>query len=171
MKPRARNLAALSALAASMSAVVVHATDGTHDFARYQVIVDRAPFGQMSSTDAAAQQPPFSTRFNFMGTAKTGDDQPWLAIIFDKEGNRLYFKMEGETIGPVSIVKIERPDTGPAKLVLKQGLEQATLTLEAKAAGAGTPQSGAGQPGQPGQPAVPIPIAPGGHRVPFRRGG
>jgi hypothetical protein len=171
MKVRARNLAALSVLAVSMSGVVVHATDTTHDFTRYKVIIDRAPFGQMSEKDAAAQQPPFSTKFNFMGTARTGDDQPWLAIIFDKEGNHVYFKMEGETIGPVSVVKIERPDKGPAKLVLKQGLEQATLTLETKSGGVASPLPGVAQPPQPGQPPVPPSIPPGMRRIPFRRGG
>jgi hypothetical protein len=171
VKARARKLAALSAWAVSLSGVVVHATDATHDFTRYQVIIDRAPFGQMTAADAAAQQPPFSTRFHFMGTARMSDDQPWLAIIFDKEGNHVYFKMEGEAIGPVSVARIERPDKGPAKLVLKQGLEQATLTLEAKAGGAAAPPPVAGQPPQPGQPPVPTPIPPGVRRVPFRRGG
>jgi len=134
------------------------------------VIIDRAPFGQMTAAEAAAQQPPFSTKFTFMGTAKTSDNQPWLAIIFDKEGNHVYFKTEGETIGPVSVVKIERPDKGPAKLVLKQGLEQATLTLETKSGGAASPP-GVAQPPQPGQPPVSMPGSPAGRRVPFRRGG
>jgi hypothetical protein len=171
MKVRTRNLAILSALAVGLSGVGVYAADGTRDFTHYQVIIDRAPFGQMNAADAAAAQPSFSTRFTFMGTAKPGEDQPWLAIIFDKEKNQMHFLKDGDTIGPVSVVKIERPDKGPAKLVLKQGLEQATLMLEAKAGGAAPPPAGAAPAPQPGQPLRPMPIPPGARRIPFQRGG
>jgi hypothetical protein len=171
MKVPARNLIVLSALAASWSGVVIHAAGDTRDFTHYQVIIDRAPFGQMNANDAAAQQPSFSTRFTFVGTAKTSENEPWLAILFEKEGNHVHFVKEGETIGQVSVVRIERPDKGPAKLILKQGLEQATLTLEAKAGGGAAPPPVAAQPPPPGQPVPPIPIPPGTRRVPFRRGG
>jgi len=171
MKGRARTLVALGALAVGLSGTIGYATEGTHDFSRYKVIIDRAPFGQMSAAEAAAQQPPFSTRFNFMGTVRTSEDEPWMAIVFDKEGNRVLFLKQGDTIGAVSVVKVERPDSGPAKLVLKQGLEQATLTLDIKAGGPATPAPGVARPPQPGQPLPPMVIPPGTRRVPFRRGG
>lgn len=175
MRPRAfRDLTAACVLVMGARAGVIHAAEGTHDFSRYQIILDRAPFGQMSAADAAAQQPPFSTRFTFMGIAKAGDDKPLLAIILDKERNQMRFVSEGDTIGSVSVVKIEKVGRGPAKVVLKQGLELATLVLEPKAGGATPapgPQAVPGQPPQPGQVPGQVPTQSGGRRLPFRRGG
>jgi hypothetical protein len=149
------------------------ATDATHDFARYQVILDHAPFGAMAGPSTDTQQPPFSARFTFVGTVKLSDNEPLQAIILDKEGNHVYFKGEGEDVGTAVVVKIEKDDKGGAKLVLKQGLEVATLVMDGKSAGTGpapgSPAAAAGQPPQPGQP--PIPGQPGVRRVPFRRGG
>lgn len=149
------------------------ATDSTHDFSRYQVILDRAPFGQMGASADNAPPPSFSTRFTFVGVASEGDDKPLLAIIQENDTKHVDFKAEGESIGRVMVVKIERPETGPSKLVLKQDLEVATLTLDAKA-GSGAAAGKAptsGQPGSPGQPQTPVPIQPGVRRIPFRRGG
>ena len=144
------------------------ATDPAHDFTKYQVILDRAPFGAMTAgVDTPA--PGFSTRYTFVGTFQEAIDRPLMAIIVDKEGNRVYFKGEGDTMGQVSVVKIERPDKGPSKLILKQGLETATLMLEPKAGS--TPMPGAPAPaGQPGQPQPPVPVQPGIRRIPFHRG-
>ena len=144
-----------------------------HDFSRYQIILDRSPF--CPPADAInAPQAPFASRFSFIGTAKTNDNDPVTAIIQDKEANnRIYFKTEGDTIGAVTIVSISQ--SPGAKVVLKQGLETATLTLETKATvGAPTPAPAAapavnpGLPGFPGQPAtgVQAPV----RRIPFRRG-
>lgn len=169
----ARNTAILSALAASLAGSPVHAavTQTAHDFSRYQIIVDRLPFGAMSGTGTEAPQPPFSARFTFVGTAQLDDKQPLMAIIQDKEGSRTYFKAEGETIGDITVVKIEKADKAQVKLVLKQGLEVATLTMETKTSvGAAPPvPSGQPQPMIPGQ--APAPPAPGVRRIPFRRGG
>ena len=143
------------------------AKDG-HDFSRYQIILDRSPFSPPAGS-ADTPQPSFATRFGFIGTAKTNDADPIMAVIQDKEANnRIYFKTEGETIGAVSIVSIgESPG---AKLVLKQGLETATLTLETKAGvGAPPPAPTTGEnPLLPGQP--PPGLQPGVRRIPFRRG-
>jgi len=69
------------------------------------------------------------------------------------------------------VVKIEKDEKAGAKLVLKQGLEVATLVMDGKSAAA-APAPGApsapGQPASPGQPPIP---GPGVRRVPFRRGG
>lgn len=166
-----RLLAALCVLVMGAGGMKAYAADPTHDFSRYQVILDHVPFGPMNGA-ADVPAPGFSTRYTFVGTAQVAPDQPVMAIIVDKEGNRVYFKAEGDSLGPVNVVKIERPDKGPSKLILKQGLETATLVLEAKAGA--TPPPGApafpGQPAQPGQPGQPIPIQPGVRRIPFHRG-
>jgi hypothetical protein len=167
----ARNTAILYALAASLVGSPVHATDTLHDFSRYQIIVDRSPFGAMSGTGADVAQPPFSARFTFVGMAQLDGTQPLLAIIVDKEGNRTYFKAEGEMIGDTTVAKIEKVDKGPVKLVLKQGLEVATLLMETKSSVGAAPQAPGAQPQPfvPGQP--PAPPQPGVRRIPFRRGG
>jgi len=141
----------------------------THEFSRYQIILDRSPFSPPVK-DGEGPQPSFSTRFSFIGTVKTNEDAPVTAIIQDKENNnRIYFKTEGETVGAnVSIVSITQ--SPGAKLVLKQGLETATLTLETKATvGAAPPAAPANaNPNPTGQPIPGIP--PGVRRIPFRRG-
>ena len=161
----------MCALVASLAGSPVRAAETPHDFTRYQVIVDRSPFGPMIGTGPDVAQPPFSARFTFVGTAKLDDAQPLLAIILDKEGSRTYFKAEGEAIGDTTVVKIEKVDKGPVKLVLKQGLEVATLLMETKSSvGAAPPgPSAQPQPSVPGQPPGPVP--PGVRRIPFRRGG
>ena len=168
----ARNTVIVCALAGSLVGSPVHATDTPHDFSRYQIIVDRLPFGAMSGT-ADIPQPSFSAHYNFVGIVKEDDTKPLLAIIFDKEGSQIYFKAEGETMGDTTVMKIEKGDKGQVKLVLKQGLEVATLLLEAKTGvGAAPPTPGAQpQPVIPGISPAPVPVQPGVRRIPFRRGG
>jgi len=142
----------------------------THNFSRYQIIVDRSPFGS-PGTAADAPQAPFAARFNLIGLAQLSDKQPLMAIIQDKEANnRIYFKSAGDSIGGVAVVSVEKSPT--AKLVLKQGLETATLTLETK------PGNEKPLPGSMGRP-LPQQLvqprgpgsAPGSRRIPFIRGG
>jgi hypothetical protein len=168
----ARNIAIVSALTANLVGAVVHATDTPHDFSRYQIIVERLPFGAMNGTENV-QQPSFSAHYTFVGTVKEDDTKPLLAIIFDKEGSQTYFKAEGETIGDTTVVKIEKADKAQVKLVLKQGLEVATLLLETKTGvGAAPPALGTQpQPAIPGISPGPVPVQPGVRRIPFRRGG
>ena len=168
-----RACTAACALGLSLCGTSARATDGTRDFERYKIILDRAPFGAMAGTAADVQQPSFSTRFTFIGTAKEGD-KPLMAILMDKEGNRVRFVAAGDKIGPVTVVKIEQVDKAPAKLVLKQDLETATLLMDSKGAGGGPalpPAAGVPVPQlmQPGQPPVPG-AQPGARRIPFARG-
>jgi hypothetical protein len=150
------------------------ATD-THSFTRYQIIVDRAPFGAMTGLPDDAPQPNFATRFTFIGTAKTNETGALMAIIQDKENNnRVYFKSAGETIGGVTIDRVDSLPT--PKLTLKQGLETATLTLETKPGpgrpGVPMPTVSGGQPQQPSRPGQGPAAAPQGpRRIPFLRGG
>ena len=165
----ARNTAIVCVLAGSLVGSAVHATDAPHDFTRYQIIVDRLPFGAVSGT-ADIPQPSFSAHFSFVGLAKEDDTKPLLAIIFDKEGSQTYFKAEGDTIGDTTVVKIEKADKAPVKLVLKQGLEVATLLLETKTS-VGAAPGAQPQPVIPGISPAPVPVQPGVRRIPFRRGG
>jgi hypothetical protein len=167
-----RNTAIMSALIAGLVGSDVRATDELHDFSRYQIIIDRLPFGAMSGSADNIPQPPFSARFTFVGTEKE-DEKPLAAIIFDKEHNQTFFKAEGELIDDITVMKIEQGDKAPVKLVLKQGLEVATLLLETKTTvGAAPPAPNIQpQPAIPGIPAGPVPVQPGVRRIPFRRGG
>jgi len=167
-----RSIAVVCALTATLVGSAMGATDTLHDFSRYQVIIDRLPFGAMSG-GADVPQPSFSAHYTFVGLLKEDDTKPLLAVIFDKEGSQTYFKAEGDTMGETTVVKIEKSDKGQVKLVLKQGLEVATLSLETKTGvGAAPPVPGAQpQPGVPGVSPAPVPLQPGVRRIPFRRGG
>ena len=165
----------LAAVSSMLSTGVPPPATDTHSFDRYKIIVDRAPFGAMTGSAADTQQPNFATRFNFIGTAKLSESQPLMAIIQDKEAkDRTYFKSVGDTIGGVTIERIDKSPT--AKLVLKQGLETATLTLETKmGTGRSLPPSASAAAGnqpapQAGQPPAAVPPQ-GPRRIPFLRGG
>jgi hypothetical protein len=135
--------------------------ESTHDFARYQIIIDRSPFGAIASGPGPAAA--FAARFNFVGLVSSNGVQSRLqAIIQDKEGNRSYFKSEGEAIEDIKVVKIEEK---PAKVVLQKGLESATLTFQEQSKVALPPPQAAPQ--QPQAP--PGPGVPGPRRIPFRR--
>jgi hypothetical protein len=131
--------------------------------ARYQIIIDRSPFGALATGPANA--PSFAARFTFVGLVNSnGIESRLQAIIHDKDANRSYFKSEGETIDDIKVVKVEDK---PAKVVLQKGLESATLTYQEKGNVALPQQPMAPQ--QP-QPSAPTPGGvPGPRRIPFRR--
>ena len=153
-----------------LAARAVGATDGAHDLGRYKVIIDRAPFCA-SAGAAAAAQPNFANRYAFVGMVSTTENNRPLAIIQDKEqNNRIHFKAEGDTIDTVKVVKIEQ---SPAKLVLQQGLEVATLSYQAHGAGPlPVPAPGMAQ-STPNMaaPGTFVRTQPVPRRIPFRRGG
>jgi hypothetical protein len=161
----------LMAVAVAPGGGVSKPATNVHEFSRYQIILDRSPFSPPAGS-VDTPQPGFATRFSFIGTAKTNDAEPLMAIIQDKEANnRIYFKTEGDSMGAVSIVSIGQ--SPGAKLVLKQGLETATLTLETKASVGAAPLPSAPTPGANplllgGQPTSGAPA--GVRRIPFRRG-
>jgi len=163
-----RCLVTACAVAAVSGAPASRGADAAHDFSRYQVILDKAPFGQIGASAENTPQPGFSTRFTFVGLASEGDDKPVLAVLLENDTKHVDFKSEGENIGPVKVVKIEKSETGQDKVVLKQDLEVATLTMEAKP-GSGAAAPPPGQPQMPGQPPMPMPMQPGIRRIPFRR--
>ena len=159
-----KRLLALVVLTGNALAVTTGGDAG--DFARYQSIVDRAPFGaiQGAPTDAA---PNWLARWQYVGnTVSNSGNGPVQAILFDKESNRSYFRAEGEAVDAnVTVVKIDITQR-PPKVILKNGLETATLTFPERTAVAGVPGN---------QPPAQNPV-PGGaqpptiRRIPFRRG-
>jgi hypothetical protein len=165
----------LMAAAVTPDAGVSKTSTNVRSFARYKVILDRSPFSPPAGS-VELPVPGFATRFGFIGTAQTNEDAPVEAFIQDKEANnRIYVKSEGGTIsspqGTVTIVSIDQSPR--AKLVLKQGLETATLTMETKASVGATPSPSAPHPeANPFAPARATPGVPSGlRRIPFRRGG
>ena len=139
------------------------------DFVRYQVIVDRSPFGLVTAANMPEAVPSFAQRVQLVGIV-TSTGQPILvqAVLYDREATRSWFKAEGEMIdGGVKVALIQDPLTSKAKVVLQYGLERASLTFPERAAGsAATPVPGQPTVNAPG--AVPMrPPFPG--RIPFRR--
>jgi hypothetical protein len=159
-------------VAAALSAAATPSAEETHGFARYQIILDRSPFGPVpgSANPAAAAQPGFSQRLTLVGIVQSnGQDGVVQAIIDDKTGHRTYFKTEGEAIDDVKVLHIEiKP---PQSVVVQRGLETATLTFPEPSATAAQPPGA--RPPQPGsamqsEPNAPPPV--GIRRIPFRRG-
>jgi hypothetical protein len=157
-------------VAATMIAAGVSLAEETHDFARYQVIVDRSPFGPVPGSQATATAlPSFATRFALVGIVQSnGQDGVVQAIIEDKGSHNTYFKTVGEAVDDVKVLHIEVEK--PQSIVLQRGLETATLTFaelgsKTPTAAASAPQAGSAL--QPG-PAAPVPV--GVRRIPFRRG-
>ena len=142
------------------------------EMARYQVIVDRMPFGGVTGALAAGATPGFATRFSFVGLVSSNFTNGQLQAIFlDKTAaNRAYFKGEGEMMDDVKVLRIV--DGLPNRsVVLQHGLETATLTYEQRRANP-VPPAVAPVPGLPTlalpQPSeAPLPSAP--RRIPFRR--
>lgn len=150
---------------------------GAAEFGRYQVILDRMPFGGVMG-GASAATPNFATRFSFVGLVNPDvADGGWLAILADKNTpNRCYFKGVGEMVDDVKVVRIENKLPNRS-VTLQRGLETATLLFEPRRATAapaapavpGTPtaMTAAMPPPLPGGTDTPMPSSP--RRIPFRR--
>ena len=133
------------------------------DFARYQIIVDRSPFGAVAAANTPDAAPSFSKRFQLTGgVTSNGAPGIVLAVISDTESNRSLYKAEGDMIdGDIKVLRIQDGLTTKAKVVLQFGLEKAELTLQNR------PNTVVvGVPGQP-QPAPGV--MPPRPRIPFRR--
>lgn len=139
----------------------------TSDFSRYQPVIDRTPFGavQGSSTE---QGPKWTERWQYVGnTVSNAGNGPLQAILYDKEANRSYFRAEGESLDAnVSIVTIDVVQR-PPKVILKNGLETATISFPDRGSVAMAPTTPVMvNPTQPAQGTTPPTI----RRIPFRRG-
>jgi len=139
------------------------------EFSRYQIVIDRSPFGPISASGAVMPEPNFAQRYQFVALVTSNGDQGVVqAIIFDKEANRSFFRAQGESLD--NGVKVERIDVEPvAKVVLKSGLETAQLVFQSRAtapAAMPVPQPGVQPAPLPGPHGGPSPV----RRIPFRRG-
>ena len=144
-------------------AAIERTTTNQQDFSRYQPIIDRKPFGQVQNAPTEVA-PNWLSRFSMVALVMSNSGSgPLQAIIMDKEGNRTYFRAEGETIDPG--IKVVRIEPKPPKLVLQNGLDSGTLTFQDRPAAAAAPAAPA-----PGAPPGTAPAAPTIRRIPFRRG-
>ena len=161
----ARGLLCIAA-AAMMASLRLYAEE-THENSRYQIIIERNPFGAIAGANSAATQPNFATRFVLVGLVDSNSPEQRLqAIITDKEKNSTFFKSEGESIEDIKVLHIEPK---PAKAVIQKGLETATLTYAERPNASGSMPATVPQvsPSPPGF-APPVPSRVG--RIPFRRG-
>ncbi|MCG3149246.1 MAG: hypothetical protein PCFJNLEI_02706 [Verrucomicrobiae bacterium] len=146
-----------------LCAGLVHA----EDFSRYQIVIDRSPFGPVSAANTVDVPQPLK-RFQFVALVMSNGQAGVLqAIIHDQEANRSYFRAQGETLD--GGVRVERIDLDPPKLVLKLGLETANLVFQDRPSGPAVAVVNPAQPAQPaqaGRPNQPNVI----RRIPFRRG-
>lgn len=147
----------------------------TVGFDRYQVIVERSPFGTPAGGGGpAAPAPGWADAFTFVGVVPDPGTTNVLAIIQDKE--RAYLRAAGEMIGDVKVKEIVVAGRA-SQLVLQRGLETAPLRFK-DPAGGGVPPLPAMAAGTPGVPTVQAPVVanqpsgtvPPRRRIPFRRG-
>jgi hypothetical protein len=157
-------------VAATLIAAGASLAEETHDFARYEIIIKRSPFGPVPGTQSASSaQPSFATRFVLVGLVQSnGEDGVVQIIIEDKQAHRTYFRAEGEAMDDVTVLHIEVQP--PQSVVLQRVLETATLTFSEQASATASapksgPQPGPALPPVPGAAVVPVP-----RRIPFQRG-
>lgn len=156
----------LVAAAAVMVAMVPDArAKETYEFSRYQVILDRGPFGPVTATEAAGATPGFASQLQLVGFVYSNSVLPQVIIQDKQANNRWYFRAEGELVNEATVVSI---DIAARKVVLQKGLEKATLAVEERPnTPAPTPAAQVQPPGAP--PGAQFPTAPGARRIPFRR--
>ena len=142
----------------------------SQDFSRYQIIVDRSPFGPVTAAGTPETVPNFAQRFQLVGiVTSNGAAATVQAVLLDKDANpaRSWFKAEGEMIeGGVKVLRIQDALTSKAKVVLQFGLETAALSFPERPVGpVAAPVPGQPQPAPGTVPARP----PFPSRIPFRR--
>ena len=148
--------------AVAMIAVGAASAADTLDFSRYQILIDRGLFGDISKPNQPGQQPPFAEKLALVAVLQSNDAAgPVQVIIEDKGSHKTYPpRTEGETIGEgadaVKVVHIvaEKPES----VVVQSGIETATLTFS-KTAAASAPVPGMPGP-MPGVAPMPGPAQP-----------
>ena len=156
----------LGAVLTTLWFVATHASAAeTHEWAWYEVIVKRSPFGPVGG--AGPETPAsFAANYTLVGYVNSNDvAMTPLAIILNKQSNRTYFRAEGAMVDDVKVLQVERVGN-TAKVILIKGIEKATLTFEQKPASASPVPSVA----VPAQAQPPPGTPPPPRRVPFRRG-
>ncbi|MBM3860186.1 MAG: hypothetical protein FJ395_11105 [Verrucomicrobia bacterium] len=97
--------------------------------ARYQVILDRIPFGIVPPSKMGQGALGFG-RYAFVGLVSPdgmSDNSNRVAVIHDRLTSHYYFKAEGEQIEDVKVLRVENAPTG-RKLLLQRGGDIMTLT-------------------------------------------
>jgi hypothetical protein len=137
------------------------------DFARYQPLIDRPPFGQVQGSGATELAPNWVANFVFSGLTQSNRGEGAVqAIISTKDNTKWYFRTEGETLADnIVVLKIDLSQKQP-KLVLKNGLETGTLTFPERSTVAPAAPTAPPAMGVPQQPSA---VPPTIRRIPFRR--
>ena len=95
--------------------------------ARYQVILDRVPFGLVPPSKLGQAVLGFG-RYAFVGLVSLDESSSnRVAVIHDRLNNRYYFNAEGEQVDDIKVLRIENTPTG-RKLLLQRGSDITTLT-------------------------------------------
>ena len=82
--------------------------------ARYQVILDRIPFGLVPPSKIGHGALGFG-RYAFVGlVSPDGTSSNRVAVIHDRQCNYYYFKAEGEQIDDIKVVRLENAPGGGA---------------------------------------------------------
>lgn len=100
------------------------------DFSRYQIILDRKPFGQPPPVDTTP--PPISPAESFARTLKMTalletDDGGVRIGLFDQQGNQSFFLSVGQTENGVELVSA---DYDKEEAVIRKGSEMAVIKLQ-----------------------------------------
>lgn len=96
-------------------------------FDRYQAIIERSPFGRVDAAGISAVASNFTARYAFVGVIGS-PETGMLAALVDKQTNQSYFKAPGESMGDITVVRIEN-SIPKRRLVLRRGLETGALTF------------------------------------------
>lgn len=155
----------------------------TYDIQRYEHIWKRSPF--IVESVAVADSPGLASKYSLMGVATVGDKS--VAFLLDKNSadpnqSRITLTQDHPSQAQLSkglqLVSVNLSNNPSAtSAIIRQGSDQATLTIDASvlntltgggsAAGAETPrQGGLPIPGIPGRPFIPPPPQPSAVAIP-----
>ena len=143
------------------------------EFVRYQIIIDKSPFGSVSAAGAAEVVKDWAQKYQLVALVVSNAGQGAVqAGIFDKEANRSYYRAEGEALeNGIKILKIVQ-DQKQVKVTIQSGLDTAQLTFAQRSASpmmaSAGPAPQANSIPQPGAQPNGAPAAV--RRIPFRRG-
>ncbi len=173
------------AIGSGVAAVAAIASEPA-GYDRYQVIVEKSPFGAIVDGVGAEPLPNFAENYQFVGFVPSQDSGELLAVLFDTKNNRSGLVSAGETFGDVEVEEIDLSGEAP-KVVIRKGLEPATLRMKpreealatsaaaatasqaAKTAASGANQAVTTQQAGVGTTERKV-IMPRRRRIPFRRG-
>ena len=179
----------LFALVAAGAAGPARADADKEGEGRYQVVIDRAPFGTV--TGVAEKVPGFAERLMFVGLVPSATTNQPLAVLYDSSRNRSVLVAVGDSVGApgdpanrpgddIRVVKVDVQGEN-SSVTIQHGIDTARLTLKTRetplpSAGAGPVPpmpmpAGAGAMTVPGQ--APTPggtgvLLPTRRRIPFR---